>query len=557
MAAMGIGLLLQERGLVSRDQLDEAIETQTRTGERLDHVLVRLGYVRSEDVLQAIGQQFSMPIVDLSSAEVPQEILELLPSRLVFKQQCVPIERQGKTLRVATCDPFELTAFDELRLLTNMDIELVLADEADLRKFIRTHYGVAGDTLEALGAGQEKADATTQISEEALDQAEQASVIRLVNDLLIEAVRERATDVHIEPYEGSLEIRYRVDGILVQAGVPATVNQFRNAIVSRLKIMANLNVAEKRIPQDGRITLRRDGREYDLRVSIIPMLFGEGIVIRILSKTAALLELDELGMEPQVKEHWDHLITRPHGILLVTGPTGSGKSTTLYASLNQIVSDEVKIITVEDPAEYNITGVNQIQVQRDVGLDFAAGMRSILRHDPDVIMVGEIRDQETAVMAVQASLTGHLVFSTLHTNNAAGALPRLLDMGIEPFLVSSTIEGVIAQRLVRRVCRQCSMPWQPEPAELPLGWPEPESPLFRGQGCRECRNTGFHGRVGIYELLRVNERIRELIIQRVNAGRLAEAAEEDDLLHSLLSSGRLKVANGLTTPSEVARVTRD
>ena len=280
-------------------------------------------------------------------------------------------------------------------------------------------------------------------------------------------------------------------------------------------------------------------------------------MIRILSKSAALLELNELGMEPQVKDHWDPLITRPHGILLVTGPTGSGKSTTLYASLNQIVSDEVKIITVEDPAEYNITGVNQIQVQRDVGLDFAAGMRSILRHDPDVIMVGEIRDQETAVMAVQASLTGHLVFSTLHTNNAAGALPRLLDMGIEPFLVSSTIEGVIAQRLVRRICKQCSMPWRPEASELPMGWPQPETPLFRGTGCRECRNAGFHGRVGIYELLRINERLRELIIQRVNAGRLAEAAEEDGLLHSLLNSGRLKVASGLTTPSEVARVTRD
>ena len=290
---MGIGLLLQERGLVSRDQLDEAIETQTRTGERLDRVLVRLGYVQSDDVLEAIGQQFAMPIVDLSTRDVPDETLQLLPPRLVFKQQCVPIEREGQILlRVATCDPFELTAFDELRLLTNMDIELVLADETDLRKFIRTHYGVAGDTLEALSAGQDVLAEGDEASEDGLDQAEQASVIRLVNDLLIEAVRERATDVHIEPYEDSLEIRYRVDGVLVQAGVPATVNQFRNAIVSRLKIMANLNVAEKRVPQDGRITLRRDGHEFDLRISIIPMLFGEGVVIRILSKTAALLETE-------------------------------------------------------------------------------------------------------------------------------------------------------------------------------------------------------------------------------------------------------------------------
>ena len=498
-----------------------------------------------------------MPIVDLSTREVSEETLQLLPPRLVFKQQCVPIERDGQTLRVATCDPFELTAFDELRLLTNMDIELVLADETDLRKFIRTHYGVAGDTLEALSASQEVLVEGEDTSQDGLDQAEQASVIRLVNDLLIEAVRERATDVHIEPYEDSLEIRYRVDGILVRAGVPATVNQFRNAIVSRLKIMANLNVAEKRIPQDGRITLRRDGREFDLRISIIPMLFGEGVVIRILSKTAALLELNQLGMEDAVKQHWDQLITRPHGILLVTGPTGSGKSTTLYASLNQIVSDEVKIITVEDPAEYNINGVNQIQVQREVGLDFAAGLRSILRHDPDIIMVGEIRDRETAEMAVQASLTGHLVFSTLHTNDAAGALPRLLDMGIEPFLVSSTIEGVLAQRLVRRVCDHCGMPWKPEPSDLPDGWTMPSQPLRRGLGCRECRNTGFHGRVGIYELLRVDDQLREMIIQRANAGRLAGAANEAGLLHSLVASGRLKASEGLTTPSEVARVTRD
>jgi general secretion pathway protein E/type IV pilus assembly protein PilB len=554
---MGIGTLLQERGLVSPDQLDEAVETQTRTGERLDRVLVRLGYVRSNDVLEAIGHQFSMPIVDLSNQDVSEDVLQLLPPRLVFKQQCVPIDRTGDRLKVATCDPFELTAFDELRLLTNMEIELVLADETDLRKFIRAHYGVAGDTLEALAAGQDPTEEDgAHSTEDGVDQAEQASVIRLVNDLLIEAVRERATDVHIEPYEGSLEIRYRVDGVLVQAGVPATVNQFRNAIVSRLKIMANLNVAEKRMPQDGRISLRSGGQEYDLRISIIPMLFGEGVVIRILSKTVALLELDQLGMEQEVSQQWLPLISQPHGILLVTGPTGSGKSTTLYASLNQIVSDEVKIITVEDPAEYNIAGVNQIQVQREVGLDFATGLRSILRHDPDVIMVGEIRDRETAEMAVQASLTGHLVFSTLHTNDAAGALPRLLDMGIEPFLVSSTIEGVLAQRLVRRVCDHCGMPWRPEPTDLPQDWPVPESPIRRGPGCRECRNTGFHGRIGIYELLRIDDHLRELIVQRTNSSHLAQSAIEAGLLHTLVESGRLKVAEGLTTPAEVARVTR-
>ncbi|MHC5023278.1 MAG: GspE/PulE family protein, partial [Planctomycetota bacterium] len=385
---MGIGSILVEKGLITDDQLSQAIAEQNRTGERLDHVLVRLGFVRSVDVLEAIGQQFAMPIVDLNTIEVKADILETLPAKLVFKQRCVPIERANGTLRVATSDPFELTAFDELRLLTGMAIELVLADERDLAKFIRTHYGVAGDTLDAL-AGDDISE-TMEVGAEAVDeieQAQEASVIKLVNDLLIEALKDRATDVHIEPYEDKLIIRYRIDGVMSQAGVPPTVNRFRNAIISRIKIMANMNIAEKRKPQDGRIGFRHKGQEYDLRVSVIPMLFGEGVVMRILNKSMAMYRLEDLGMDAHSLRRWDELIERPHGILLVTGPTGSGKSTTLYASLERIVSDEVKAITVEDPVEYHVDGVNQIQGNATVGLSFARGLRSILRHDPAIIMI--------------------------------------------------------------------------------------------------------------------------------------------------------------------------
>jgi len=554
---LGIGTILLERGLIDDRQLADALAEQQRSGERLDHVLVRLGHVRSAEVLEAIGHQLAMPIVDLQHLEVDQETLRSLPPKLVFRQRCVPIGLEGGTLRVATSDPFELNAFDELRLLTGLPIELVLADEKDITKFIRSHYGVAGDTLEALSADAIERDVEGAATTDEADEAQEASVIRLVNDLLVEAVRERATDVHIEPYEDSLAIRYRIDGILSAAGVPPTVSRFRNAIVSRLKIMANLNIAEKRKPQDGRITLRHRGDEFDLRVSIIPMLFGEGVVLRILNKSTVMFGLDELGMPAPVLERWDGLIQRPHGILLVTGPTGSGKSTTLYASLRRIVSDDVKAITVEDPVEYHVDGVNQIQVNHQVGLDFSAGLRAILRHDPDIIMIGEIRDKETAEAAVQASLTGHLVFSTLHTNDAAGATTRLLDMGVEPFLVASSVEGIMAQRLVRRICDQCATTREPHPGELPPGLTLPEGVLLReGSGCRECRGTSYRGRIGVYELMRMSETLREMVMSRTNASRIAKAADEEGELTTLRDAAFDKVREGVTTVAEAVRVTK-
>lgn len=555
---MGIGSILVEQGLINSGQLEEAVDEQKRTGERLDRVIVRMGLLQNDEVLSIIGSHFDMPIVDLESIEVNDDTLGLLPSKLVFKQRCIPIGRTDGVLRVATSDPFELSSFDELRLLTGLGIELVLADERDISKFIRANYGVAGDTLEALSSETTHTINTASEAESnEVELAQEASVVKLVNDLLLEAIRERATDVHIEPYEEELDVRYRVDGVLGPAGVPATINQFRNAIVSRLKIMANLNIAEKRLPQDGRITLRHRGNEYDLRLSVIPMLHGEGVVLRILDQSSVLLGLEQLGMPDRVLERWDNLIARPHGILLVTGPTGSGKSTTLYASLTRIVSDAVKAITVEDPVEYQVPGVNQIQVNADVGLTFSHGLRSILRHDPDIIMIGEIRDRETADAAVQASLTGHLVFSTLHTNDSAGAATRLLDMGVEPFLISSSVEGVLAQRLLRRACPACARAVPIEPADLPSGFQAPANGMvLEPVGCRECRRSGYQGRIGIYELLQMTDETRELVMQRAPSGALIEAATRTGNLNRLREEAFALVREHVTTLAEAMRVCR-
>lgn len=499
-----------------------------------------------------------MPVIDLASIQPDAAVLAALPAKLVYKQACAPIARRNGTLVVATSDPFELSTLDELKLLTGSTIDLVLADEEDLRRFIRANYGVGSDTLDALSAGLDAAapskSAKAQKSDADLDAAEEASVIKLVNDLLIEAISERATDVHVEPYEHQLAVRFRVDGVLGKPNVPPSIHRFGAAIISRLKIMANLNVAERRLPQDGRIAFKAKGQVFDLRVSVIPMLFGEGVVLRVLNKSAVLMGLDQLGMPELIRKDWDSLINKPHGILLVTGPTGSGKSTTLYASLNRIVSDEIKAITVEDPVEYHVPGVNQIQVNHAVGLDFAAGLRSVLRHDPDVVMIGEIRDKETADTAVQASLTGHLVFSTLHTNDAAGATTRLLDMGVEPFLVASSVEGVLAQRLVRRVCPHCAEPFTPDPADVPPTFePTPNQTLMRGRGCRECRQTGYRGRLGIYELLKLSDATRELIMTRANGPQIAAAAWRENNLATLRQDGYAKARAGATTLEEVLR----
>ncbi len=556
---MGIGLVLLERGLITRAQLDEALAEQRNSGERLDRVLVRLRIVTRDQVLSALGDQFHMPVVDLADVSPSQTVLEALPAKLVYRQNCVPIDQRNGSLIVATSDPFEVSIIDELRLLTGCAIDLVLADEEDLHRFIRANYGVGGDTLDQMASDLDQSAVVDQAASDDIEQAQEASVIKLVNDLLAEAIAERATDVHVEPYERELVVRYRIDGVLQRANTPSSIHRFGAAIVSRLKIMANLNIAEKRKPQDGRITFRhrpkgKPAQEFDLRVSVIPMLEGEGVVLRLLNKTAVMMGLDELGMPPSVLDIWNQLIQRPHGIMLVTGPTGSGKSTTLYASLNTIVSDEIKVITVEDPVEYQVPGVNQIQVNNKVGLSFASGLRSILRHDPDVVMIGEIRDKETAETAVQASLTGHLVFSTLHTNDAPGALTRLLDMGVEPFLVSSSVEAVIAQRLVRRNCLNCSRPLTPDDDPIPeqVGVTESDEPLI-STGCKACHGTGFRGRVAVYELFSLDQYTRDQVMRRVSAPEIAREAYERGHLLKLMDDGYAKVRQGLTTVPEVLR----
>jgi general secretion pathway protein E len=447
---------------------------------------------------------------------------------------------------------------------TGLTVIPVLASRVEISKLIKTHLGVGSETVTGLLA---QADENVQLlseietdGSELSEMAQEASVVRLVNEILLEAIESRASDVHIEPQSHGLWIRYRIDGLLHPQPTPPEITRFQNAIISRLKIMSRLNIAEKRLPQDGRIKLSVRGREIDVRVSVIPMIHGEGIVMRILDKGSMEFKLQKLGMEEDLYNTFHELIRLPHGIVLVTGPTGSGKTTTLYSALLEIKDDETKIITTEDPVEYQLDGINQIQVHTKIGLTFAASLRSILRHDPDIVLVGEIRDRETAENAIQASLTGHLVFSTLHTNDAAGAYTRMIDMGVEPFLVASTVEGVMAQRLVRRLCPQCKEEYTPSEAEIPSDFPRDKlkeigGKLFRSRGCRTCRNVGFAGRMGIYELLVTSDRIRQLAHDRASTWDITKAGFEEGMT-TLRKDGWRKVLSGKTTIDEIARTTK-
>jgi general secretion pathway protein E/type IV pilus assembly protein PilB len=558
---MSIVEVLLEKRLITAEQLREAMDLRKTEGLRLDRALVKLGYIPEETLLKVTSEQLSMPMLDLSDVTIDVETLRSLPAKLIYRKNIVPISRQNGTLTVATSDPFDLYAFDELRLLTGLAIQPVLATEEEIAKIIKTHYGVAGDTIEEMTAGGDDSDGSivgqaSAETEDLLEMAQEASVIKLVNEVFLEAINERASDIHIEPYEKTLKIRYRIDGVLHEAAMPPQISRFQAAIISRIKILANLNIAEKRLPQDGRIKFQVGARQIDVRVSVIPMLFGEGVVMRLLDKATVLYSLPQLGMAEDTFAVFKQLITRPHGIILVTGPTGSGKTTTLYAALQEIVSPEVKVLTVEDPVEYHLDGVNQIQVAPKIGMTFAKGLRAILRHDPDVVMIGEIRDLETAEAAIQASLTGHLVFSTLHTNDACSAVTRLLDMGVEPFLVSSTLAAAMAQRLVRTICQECKEQYEPDRDQLPLDFKlEPGAKLCRGVGCRKCRETGFRGRTGLFELVTIDDDIREKIMGRVAAGEIIRTAVKNGL-RVLREDGWMKVRAGITTPQEVMRSTK-
>jgi type II secretion system protein E len=533
-------------------------------GKPLHSLIIEQAFAKEEDVLPVLAEQFGMELVDLASATVDPETLKVMPSKLVHRRNLMPLSRSNGSLIVATGDPFDIYAIDELQTLTGLHVHPVLASPREITRLIKIHFGVGGETVNAMVADRHKDDVELLEELEADDseiakQAQEASVVRLVNEILLEAANEHASDIHIEPEETSLRIRYRIDGLLQTQNLPPEINQFQAAIISRLKIMARLNIAEKRLPQDGRIKMRVNNREIDVRVSIIPMIHGEGIVMRLLDKSRMVFNLKNVGMRKETYDIFKKMLDRPHGIVLVTGPTGSGKSTTLYSALNEIKEETTKIITVEDPVEYQQPGISQIQIHTKIGLTFAASLRSILRHDPDVILIGEMRDYETAEAAIQASLTGHLVFSTLHTNDSPSAFTRLIDMGVEPFLVSSTVEGVMAQRLVRTICSDCKEAFEPHISELPSDFPgvaEKNYPkhLYRGRGCRACRQTGFRGRTGIHELMINTDELKDLIVQRTNANTLRQVALRNGMI-TLRQDGWKKVEAGVTTVDEVARVT--
>ncbi|AMV19842.1 GspE/PulE family protein [Planctomyces sp. SH-PL14] len=502
----------------------------------------------------ALARRFALPYRDLEGFAVDRTLIERFPGRILFERNVLPLTRTADRVTLAISDPYDLETPDQLTALTGDYIDVVLAPQPQIQRHLRAVLGVGGGTVGDLLAQSADGLDTFDDLGSGDDASGASAVIRLVNELLGDAVDQRASDIHLEPEGDQLSVRFRVDGLLRPQNVPAEIHRFRASIVSRLKIMARLNIAEKRLPQDGRIKLVLQGREIDVRVSVIPMLDGEGIVMRLLDKSRSLVDLSRIEFSPAIGERWNKLIRRSHGLLLVTGPTGSGKTTTLYSSLTSIRNPATKIITVEDPVEYNLPGINQIQVQSKIDLTFAAGLRSILRHDPDVVLIGEIRDGETAASAIQASMTGHLVFSTLHTNDSVSALSRLVDLGVEPYLVASTVEGVLAQRLVRRLCLKCREPYIPDSDDLPGDQQVLRGrTIYRAVGCRDCFGAGYLGRVAIFELLQTDRTIRQLCTRKASTDELKAHAESAGM-QTLRQSGLARVQEGQTSLDEVLRV---
>ena len=557
------GSILIERGMVESEDVLRADPRGNLNGADLIQQLAASGLVDQTAALQAVADDLHIDFIELNEVDVDLSLLDLFPRKIIHRQLLFPIDRDGDRIRIATSDPLDHYPLDEISAATGLTVEPVVAARSEIVKLIKKHLGVGGETIEGL-IEQKVEDGVELLEELEIDGSElsemvqEASVVRLVNEILLEAIESRTSDVHIESQEDRLVIRYRIDGMLHEQPVPAEIGQFRAAIISRLKIMSRLNIAEKRLPQDGRIRLKVKGREIDVRVSVIPMIHGESLVMRILDKGSMKFELQSLGMAPDTHADFSKLIRMPHGIILVTGPTGSGKTTTLYSSLIEINDSSTKIITTEDPVEYQLAGINQIQVHSKIGLTFAASLRSILRHDPDVVLVGEIRDLETAENAIQASLTGHLVFSTLHTNDAAGAFTRMGDMGVEPFLVSSTVEAIMAQRLVRRLCPHCRRKADPDtlafPSDFPVDLLEGRT-LYEPVGCRECRQVGYRGRMGVYELLITTEEIRELAQKQASSWAIKQAAVASGM-RTLREDGWRKVLDGDTSVEEITRITK-
>lgn len=545
-----LGEQLIERGVITKDQLWEALRVQSRTGELLGNILVKLGMASEEVINEILGiQQVRLDNLDPT-------LLKTIPEQLVRRHKAIPIKREGNCLTVAMADPTNVLAIDDLRLLMGCEIEPVHASEKDIDAVIQKYFGIPEvdkifEEFELL-AGEEESEAV-KLEEEVIDEA---PVVRLVNSIFLQAIEQNASDIHIEPQEHQVRVRYRIDGMLRE--VMTLPRKIRSAVTSRVKIMSNMDIAEKRIPQDGRIQLRLGNREIDLRVSTLPTVYGEKIVTRLLDKGSMRnFKIENIGFEQVNFNRFFNALKSPYGMILITGPTGSGKTTTLYAALNEINTVDKNIITVEDPVEYMLEGINQTQVNTKAGMTFAAGLRAILRQDPDIIMVGEIRDSETAEIAVRAATTGHLVLSTLHTNDAAGAITRLVDMGIEPFLVASSVLVTVAQRLARRICPDCCQPYElapdaPERVFIGVAHDKPVT-LYRGAGCDNCGNTGYKGRLAIHEVLSVTAGIRPLILRNAPTDEIKQKAMSEGMI-TLKADGTKKAMKGLTTIEEVMRV---
>jgi type II secretion system protein E len=552
-----LGQLLVTQEAITQGQLDQALAEQRRqnNAKRIGEVLVSMRFISEQTLLSALAQQIGCPVVDLNVSPPDQDALEIVPSEFARRHLVLPLRQTDHTLTVAMADPLDIQSIDDLRLLTGYNIETVIASPAEIRRASEQFY-----MHQMLQGAQEQEQAV--VEDEGVDvgdllkMAREELVIQMVNLILNQAVQDRASDIHIEPFERELRVRYRIDGVLHEVNSPP--KKYHAAIISRVKILSDMNIAERRLPQDGRMRIRQSGRQIDLRVSTVPTLYGESGVLRILDKQTAMLGLTQLGMHGVMFDRFRRLIQEPHGIILVTGPTGSGKTTTLYAALNEIYSEEKKIITIEDPVEYQLNGVNQIQVHPQIDLTFANGLRSIVRQDPDIIMVGEIRDAETVEIAVHAALTGHLVLSTLHTNDAAGAVNRLLDMGAEPYLIASSLIGVIAQRLVRINCPRCKQPIEEKAVALGEVGITPDMlegrSLLAGPGCPECRGVGFRGRSGVYEMLTVDDTMRQMIVRREASSVVKQYAIANQDMTTLLQDGRRRILSGETTIKEVLRV---
>ena len=569
--AVKLGEMLLKAGLITPAQLQEALEAQKANGEKVGFNLVQLGYVKEDDITQLLSEQYGVPSINLRHLEIDESVINLMPSEVSQKYLVLPVNRTGATLTIAMADPTNVFAMDDIKFMTGYNVEPVVASELAIREAIERYYGSA-NALELKKVMDEMAEAEAEALEvmeedEELDMhqleaaTEEAPVVKLVNIILTDSIKKSASDIHIEPFEHEIRVRFRIDDVLYEPMKPLP-RALQAAIASRIKIMGNLDIAEKRLPQDGRIKIKMKlsgkYKEMDYRVSVLPTLFGEKIVLRLLDKDNLVLDMTKLGFEVESMQRFERSILKPYGMVLVTGPTGSGKTNTLYSSIARVNTPETNIMTAEDPVEFNLHGINQVQMKEQIGLNFAAALRAFLRQDPNIVLVGEIRDFETAEIAVKAALTGHLVLSTLHTNDAPSTINRLMNMGIEPFLVSTSVNLIAAQRLVRRICKECRQQINmPPQALIDVGFSEDEAgevTLYKGAGCSNCNNTGYRGRVGLFEVMEISDDLRELILSGASAMELRAQAIDDGMI-TLRGSGLQKIREGHTTIEEVVRET--